>query len=563
MRFIYLDMKRTSASPTPHATAILHTTVVLALSTLFSRTVVVFYNVYLSGKIGSVGIGLFELLMSVYAFAKTASTAGTSLAATRMSAENRGDFSHSMRRILFCCAVLGLFCAAVLGGLSDILCARVLDAPPSGAVALRLLAASLPFLSMASAYSGYFVAKEKMRLYAPVQICELLLRVFVTVFFLERYTDGSLDRAICSIALAILLSEILAWGFSALFYRHLKKKERTPAEGARPFCDFLRVFSRLSLPVGSGALFRASLNTVYNILVPKGFKRSGASAQHSLAAYGTVQGMALPILLYPSAVMSVLSLQLVPEIAALRARGNVTQIRYVTNRVLRLCLLFSILCASILYFFAEPLCDVIFHSREAARFLRALAPLVPVMYLDTVTDGILKGLDLQMKVLWIGVVDSLLSLLLIYVLLPPFAMTGYLLTIYAGECINTLLGQIELRRHVTVSLSVVRELLLPALCFCTACLLSTRYLFRHLPLTTPLVLLCTILATVCLGILLLTLLGGLKREELYWIRAVLFSKKRRDGMGFGPRNVKAESQIRTPTDQKKSVTAGNTKRSVI
>ena len=480
------------------ARTLLTTTIVLTLTTLFARTIVVYYNVYLSGKIGAVGIGVFELIMSVYAFAKTAATAGVSLATTRLSAENE-NFEKMMRRILLICLVLGLFCGGVLILIAPFLCESVLDHPPGGVAALQILAVSLPFLAMSSAFGGHFLARRKMKLYAPINICEQLIRVWLTVALLEQFSRNSLAFSVSSIALAITLSEVVAFLFSAVFYIIIKGRSSKDVIVPR---RFLRSFTRLALPVGSGALFRASLNTIYNILVPFGLRRSGASSERSLASYGIIQGMALPIILYPSALMGALSLQLVPEIAALHAKGNMREINYIAERVLRIALLFSLTCAGILFFFATELSLVIFGQTDAAPFIRTLAPLIPVMYLDTVSDGILKGLDLQLKVLGIGIVDSLLSLTLIYFLLPPFAMTGYLVTIYAGECINTLLGQLELRRHLKIRLFVWRDLVLPTLCIALASQLTKHVFLSSVSLFNGVGVIASISAAVILGILL-------------------------------------------------------------
>ncbi len=509
------------------AAALFSTTVVLTVTTLFARTIIVYYNVYLSGKIGAVGIGVFELIMSVYAFAKTASTAGVSLAATRMSAEENKSLKSTMRRILVCCSVLGLFCAFLLCVLAKPICQKLLGDPPGGILSLKILAVSLPFLSMASGFGGFFIAKRKMRMYAPVQICEQLIRVGLTVYLLERFSKDQLSFSICSIALAITISEVVAFLFSSVFYVFVTKGQKHSDAKQSPR-KFLRAFSRLAFPVGGGALFRASLNTVYNILVPHGLKKSGSTAENALAAYGTVQGMALPIILYPSAVMGAVSLQLVPEIAALKQAKSKKQLEYVATRVLRMTMLFSIVCGGMMFVFSDELSSLVFGTSEASLYIRALAFLVPVMYLDTVSDGILKGLDLQMRVLGIGIADSLLSLTLIYFLLPPFGVVGYLVTIYAGECINTLLGQIELRRHLNVRFSLLRDILLPTGCVFAAAELS-KGLFLHLStLDTTLSVVCCIFGALILCALIFIATGALNGEEIQWACTLLRSKKLRE-----------------------------------
>lgn len=514
-------------SRSARAKSIWYTTLVLTGTTLFARTILVYYNVYLSGKIGAVGIGVFELLMSVYLFAKTAAAAGVSLAATRMSAEDPNCAKAIMRRILMVCLLLGVTVGALLFILSDTLCAAVLDNPPGGALALKILACSLPFLSASSALGGFFIARRKMRGYAPVQILEQLIRVALTVALLEYFSDLSLSYSICSIALAISISEALCLLFSTIYYRWLTRRKTREQQSAPPLRGFLPAFTRIALPVGAGALFRASLNTVYNILVPFGFKRSGATGDRSLAAYGTVQGMALPILLYPSAVMNVLATQLVPEIAALRKQEKSAQIAYITARVLRFTLLFSFLCAGAIFFFAEGIAHAIFSNTDAAPYLRALAPLVPVMYLDMTTDGILKGLDLQMKVLAIGIVDSLLSLGLVYFLLPPWAMTGYLVTIYCGECVNTLLGHLLLRRKIKLHMRFWHDVGKPLLCIILG-MGVVKYALIFLPFSGALQTIFAVCAALICSAALLLLTKTVDAEELHWLRTLLFAKARRE-----------------------------------
>ena len=61
---------------------------------------------------------------------------------------------------------------------------------------------------------------------------------------------------------------------------------------------------------------------------------------------------------------------------------------------------------------------------------------MPVMYLDSITDGLLRGLGLQLNTMWINIADSLLSVLLVYTILPKWAVNGYLFIICFTEVFN-------------------------------------------------------------------------------------------------------------------------------
>ena len=47
------------------------TTLALTLTSFLMRPIGVWFNVYLAGTVGSVGIGIFQLILSVYAMSKT------------------------------------------------------------------------------------------------------------------------------------------------------------------------------------------------------------------------------------------------------------------------------------------------------------------------------------------------------------------------------------------------------------------------------------------------------------------------------------------------------------
>ena len=73
-----------------------------------------------------------------------------------------------------------------------------------------------------------------------------------------------------------------------------------------------------------------------------------------------------------------------------------------------------------------------------------IAPLVPVMYLDSVTDAMLKGLGEQVYSMNVNIVDAMLSVVCVILLLPKFGIIGYVITIYLTEIINASLSIIKL-----------------------------------------------------------------------------------------------------------------------
>lgn len=92
---------------------------ILTLTSLVIRTTGVFFSVYISNKIGALGMGLYQLIMSVYSFAITVASSGAGLASTRLVAEELAHGSHTgikraMRRCVCYSAFFGLLAWALL-----------------------------------------------------------------------------------------------------------------------------------------------------------------------------------------------------------------------------------------------------------------------------------------------------------------------------------------------------------------------------------------------------------------------------------------------------------------
>ncbi len=76
--------------------------------------------------------------------------------------------------------------------------------------------------------------------------------------------------------------------------------------------------------------------------------------------------------------------------------------------------------------------------------------MVPIIYMDIVTDGCLKGLGQMMWSMSYNIAEAALGVALVWTLLPRFALNGYIIALYACECFNFVMSITRLHRVVTV-----------------------------------------------------------------------------------------------------------------
>ena len=497
--------------------------ILLTLVTLLIRTVAVSFNVYVSNLAGAEAMGLLSLVGGVYGFAVTLATSGIHLATVRIVAQ-RMERTHGAEngRCLAAC----LRYAALFGSGATLL--LLLLAKPLGVFVLRddrtvralyMLALTLLPIALTAVLNGYFTAVRRAFKNAISQVVEQGVKISLTTYLLLCVAPKSVEGCV----LAILAGGAVAESFSLLFnvFLYLLDKRRykgmSRMKGGAP----LSVAS-IALPVAISAYARSGLLAIEHVLIPRGLLRHGAGNAAALAAYGTIQSMALPVVLYPAAILTSFSALLIPEITEQQSAGNDTEIRYVAGRVYQYATLFSVGVAGIMLFLSPLLGRVLYDSDEVARFIRLLAPLIPVMYMDSATDALLKGLGEQVYSMRVNILDALVSVISVVILVPRLGIMGYVVTIYITELLNAALSIARLLRVSGFRPNAAKLLLRPVFCVIGATTIA-RLLFSLLPDASPsLALWLQGALALLLYALLLRLSGAWEKRDTQWIcRSIL------------------------------------------
>lgn len=472
---------------------------ILTLVALAMRTVSLFFGAYVTRAVGEVGMGLYTLVGTVYGFAVTIATSGISLTVTRQvaaalgRAERKeaagalgGAFLYAL--IFGSAATLGLFC------LSDILAARLLSSPDT-AVSMRILAVSLLPVAFTSVIAGYFVAVRRVGFNAAVQVISQALKIPITVWLVTEFKEHGDASSVAALCLAITVTELIS--FSVILAEFIFDLSRHGIGRGAP--DLAEV-AKTAVPLGASAYVRSALLTVEHSIIPKRLAKSGESTVEAFASYGALHGMALPMILYPMAAISSFAGLLVPEFAECSAKQSRERADRIGTEAVNTTLTFASVCAVFLFVFAEELGYTVYDSYSAGYYVAMLAPVVPIMYLDHVTDAMLKGVGEQVYSMWVNISDSLISILLVWTLIPRLGILGYAIAIIGMEAYNFILSALRLRRHVSFRIDFWGSLILPVGLAAAAAFLSRGVFTMSGSTTTPFWLVMKMLFALCIFI---------------------------------------------------------------
>ena len=412
---------------------------VMVAASLLMRTVSVSAGAFFSRSLGEEGMGLYMLIMSVYGFAVTFATSGVHLAVTRTvsEAEARGDTAgaHRYMRHAFLYALLfSSVATAALVGLAPVIGTGLLkDARTVRAV--RMLGLSMIPLALSTVCNGYFTARRRVSYNAAAQVLGQAVSIGSAVWLLGRLLPQGIEYGALAIVLGGVLSEgaqLVLVGVAYLADRRRQGYAAEPRLDPRAAGELCAI----SLPVAFSAYIRSGLLTVEHALIPTSIQKSGRTRAEALADYGALSGMAIPTVLFPTAILYAISGLIIPEFAQRHATGKKEEIRALCDTTLRLTALFAFGCGAVLVTCSDSLGRMLYQSPTVGAYICALAPVLPLMFLDHMTDCMLKGLGEQVWTMWVNIIDAVASILLVMLLLPTMGARGYILVILLAEAFN-------------------------------------------------------------------------------------------------------------------------------
>lgn len=472
-------------------------------------------------------MGLYQLVFSIYILASTFAISGISTGVTRLVAEQAGQGTRrSVRRILRRAIAVSL----VIGTLSTLIIA--FGASPiaryglgdmRAVPALQILSLGLPFMGISSCLRGYFIARRRVSYTTNAQLIEQLIRIVIIFLIIDRFALQGISTACAAVMIGDTLAETVSCLILAVGY--LIDRRRLPtvvSGGAKRKPGILRRLLAIALPITAGRYLNTALRTVENLLVPNCLAKFSGSRERALSEFGMLKGMAMPILFFPSSFLSAFSTLLIPEISEATVLKQTVRVERAVNHSLRITLLLSIPISGIFTMFSTRLGLMIYHSEEVGFLIGALAPIMPFMYLESVVDGLLKGLDQQVSSLKYSMLDSVLRIAAIILILPGRGIKGFLFIMIVSNILTASLNIHRLLVVTRVHMQWAQWILKPLLAIAASgvAVMGLQRLTERYSLPTPVFVVLFSLAMLLFYAILLFLFGCISKADFRWARPV-------------------------------------------
>ena len=371
---------------------------------------------------------------------------------------------------------------------------------------LRFLSPAIPFASIHSCVNGYFMGLQKTSFPAFSQLLEQAVRMVSAFLIYSIMMEQTGEVTPLLAVIAMVLAELAASLFSlTLLFLQVFRKEssfRFPAP------DRWLSIGKMAAPLSGNRLLISFLQSVEALLIPQRLRLFGYTATQALSQYGILNGMALPMVLFPSAITGAVSMMLVPTVSRANTLHDQREIARTVEATIQGSLLLGIFCTGAFLLFGKDLGLLLFDNEQAGEFIFILGWICPFLYLGTTLSSILNGLGKTVTTFFQNACGLSIRILFVWFCIPRWGITAYLFGLLLSQITVAFLSLHSLRKKVVFLFDPYRLILIPVLCLLSAwaLLIIVGFLFFYLEISTEsfgILLIRAILFTFCYGLLIL------------------------------------------------------------
>lgn len=494
---------------------VVRSAVILTAANIITRLLGFFYRIFMSNAIGAEGMGLYQLITPVYMLVWAFSSAGLSTAVSKLTAEQRAAGTREgIKTIAF--AASGI--AAVLASAAAVFI-FVFAKPVSiyilkdgrAALSLRILALCFPFMAVGSCIRGVFYGLQDTAVPAQCQVTEQCTRMAVVYVLSFAMLGKGLEYACAMAVTGMAAGEAISFMYAVIriFYGGLPQFKPHSRPISRRAA--LGMLTALALPLTLNRITGTLLAAAENLLIPSRLQLYGLDRSAAVALYGKLCGMALPLVMFPSSLLTALATALMPAVSEANAAGRAKKISSAVERSLTFTAVVGIGTAGLFMTLSDEIGRVIYRQRGIGSLLRMLSLLCPFIYMQVTLSGILNGLGKQLYIFAANLVSSVFNIACTCIFVPKYGINAYMLSLLASTALSSVVSMAITAKTTGIRLYFNNFLLKPAAAAALS-FMSLKFfaVYKSITFCTPVSLVCAAAFSVGLYTLLTVLTGAVE-----------------------------------------------------
>lgn len=392
---------------------------VLALGSVVAKMLGALYRIPLTNILGAEGMGMYQLVFSVYALFMVLATMGIPTALSRIVAERQASGESAKGYFVFCMLIL-----FALGALFSILMAvlsrelAIWQGNADTHFGFVVIAPAVVLVCIISGFRGYFQGQMYMLPTAVSNVVEQVVKLVAGICLAVLLKDRGVIYSVCGALGGVAISELVACIYMFVVYLH--GKDNTKFE--RISKSEIKGVAKMAFPIAVVAIMMPLANFFDSIIVVNMLKVYGLEKSVATSQYGLASGPVNSLVNMPVVAIISLAVAIVPSVSMSRVAKDVDGVMLKSRLSVKLAYLLGIPFAFFFMVFAKNIITLIYPSLSqssvivAQNVLRIVAVNVVSLAVMQIYISLLQALDkTKYAVLSLGcaiIVKILLSIFL-------------------------------------------------------------------------------------------------------------------------------------------------------
>jgi stage V sporulation protein B len=456
----------------------LQSAAILTLSSIGLQILGFAYRIFISRVTGAAGLGVFSLVMPVYAILISVTFSGITTAVTNLSSglNALGD-GGGMRRLIRTSLVLffALFILAALpaAGFSGFISEKILGDGETQ-LALLIMLPCLFLTGIENIFKSWFYGIKNVKPPALSDQLEQIVRIAAVVCLLLAFRPSNPAMAAALIVAGMTVSETFSSVFLSVKYSLARPRTSTPAahDGGR----MLRRILAIAIPISASGLAGNILSSANTVLIPHRLMAAGMPQSDAVGALGILFGMAMPLFMLPMAFIGPLVMVMLPRLSEGCATNNRPDVRRQMGKALHATSLISLPAVAVMMPIGPSACMLLYGQALPGKYFVLLAAAAVFTYYQIITTGMLNGTGLQNRAMIYSIIGGVVELGFTWFAVadPRLGIYGFLWGMAISSALNAVLNLYCLTGKTGLRIDWRRWFVMPALAAAAVGLASTN-----------------------------------------------------------------------------------------
>ncbi len=466
--------------------------VLLTFINILMQTLGLFVNVCITQNLGASTVGSISLVGTFYGLMCVIASGNVFICTSRLGAEEEGRCGNSERILIYALFFSMIITSVTCSGVfffSDFFLAKIGNICSKKSIIL--LCFGLPLASMGAALKGFFNARRMQFVPACADVAEFLVKSAVLMFYVQFLVSENKSDIYTAFAVSIIFGESV----SLLFMLMMKKIKCVKCKNkvSMKFSKFIA----LALPIMMNSYVCAILSSANDFLMPLCLRQSGDDINAALAKFGIFEAIVLPILFFPSCVISSLCSVILPEVSRANGENSRNNIADLAEKGIKTTLIFSVFVGMIFFYKGEMIAYCISGEELAGKTLCSLSVVIPFIYLEIILEAIIKGLGKHGFSSLNYLAEYMVRISLLLVCVPMMSFSGVIVSYAASNILSNLSRLIMLTKFGALTIKPFEHIALPIILSFASVLFSkalcSKIVFANILLNVIIFSLCALL----------------------------------------------------------------------